>query len=138
MRRYHFFIVEIIAESVNLIQISKDVYIYIFLNVNIYASVNDYLFKCIYLVCYVIFRFYCLTCSAMSNLNLADFTTPAGKKISSRRLNNHLARQSRHLTGPSKRYLKDYFFANLIGIYSTITCRQLGMISARHLFYDNL
>ena len=27
------------------------------LNVNIYASINDYLFKYIYLVCYVKFRF---------------------------------------------------------------------------------
>ena len=50
-------------------------YIY-FLNVNIYVSINDYLFKYIYLVCYVKFRFYCLTCSTMSNLNLAGFTTP--------------------------------------------------------------
>ena len=45
---------------------------------------------------------------------------PASKKVSSRRLNNCLARQPSHLTGPSKRYLKDYFFENL------------------YLFYDNL
>ena len=49
-------------------------YIY-FLNVNIYAAINDYLFKHIYLVRYLKFRFYCLTFSAMSNLNLADLTT---------------------------------------------------------------
>ena len=42
-----------------------------FLNVNIYVNINDYLFKYAYLVCYVKFRFYYLTCSAMSNLNLA-------------------------------------------------------------------
>ena len=40
-----------------------------FLNVNIYVSINDYLFKYIYLVCYVKFCFYYLTCSA-------DFITP--------------------------------------------------------------
>ena len=34
------------------------------------------LFKYIYLVCYLKFCFYCLTCSAMSNINSADFTTP--------------------------------------------------------------
>ena len=50
-------------------------YIY-FLNVNIYVSTNDHLFEYIYLVCYVKFRFYFLTCFAMSNLNLADFTAP--------------------------------------------------------------
>ena len=50
-------------------------YIY-FLNVNIYVSIKDYLFRYIYLVCYLKFHFYCLTCSAMSNLNLADLTTP--------------------------------------------------------------
>ena len=37
-----------------------------FLNVNIYVSINDYLFKYIYLVCYLKLRFYCLTYSAMS------------------------------------------------------------------------
>ena len=50
-------------------------YIY-FLNVNIHVSITDYLFKYINLVCYLKFRFYCLTCSAMLNLNSADFTTP--------------------------------------------------------------
>ena len=35
-----------------------------------------YLFKYTYLVCYLKFSFYCLTCSAMPNLNSADFTTP--------------------------------------------------------------
>ena len=50
-------------------------YVY-FLKVNVYVSISDYLFKYIYLVCYLKFGFYCLTCSAMSNLNSADFTTP--------------------------------------------------------------
>ena len=50
--------------------------IYLFFKCNMYVSKTDYSFKYIYLVCYVKFRFYCLTCSAMSNLNLADFTTP--------------------------------------------------------------
>ena len=36
-------------------------------------SVNNYLFKYIYLVRYLKFRFYCLICSSMSNLNSADF-----------------------------------------------------------------
>ena len=45
-----------------------------FLNVNFYVSINDYLFKYVYLVCYLKFSFYCLTCSAMSNLNSADLT----------------------------------------------------------------
>ena len=40
-----------------------------------YVSINDYLFRYIYLACYLIF-FYCLNCSAVSNLNSADFTTP--------------------------------------------------------------
>ena len=58
-------------------------YIY-FLIVNIYVITNDSLFiKYIYLAYYVKFRFYCFTCSTMSNLNLADFTTP----------NNHQAFQ---------------------------------------------
>ena len=39
-------------------------------------SINDNSFKYIYVVCYLKHRFYCLTCSAMSNLNSADFTTP--------------------------------------------------------------
>ena len=51
-------------------------YIYISLNVNICVSINDYLFKYVYLVCYLKFCFYWRTCSAMSNLNPADFTTP--------------------------------------------------------------
>ena len=36
-------------------------------------SVNDYLFKYIYLVCYLKFRFYWLTSPAKSNLNSVDF-----------------------------------------------------------------
>ena len=50
-------------------------YVY-FLNVNIYVSINEYLFRYTYLVCCLKFCLYCLTCSAMSNLNSADFTTP--------------------------------------------------------------
>ena len=54
-----------------------NIYIYIYvLNVSICVNINDYLFKYIYLVFYVKFHFCCLTCSAMANLNLADFTTP--------------------------------------------------------------
>ena len=45
------------------------------LNINIYVRINDCLFKYNYLVYYLKFLFYWLTCSAMSNLNLADFTT---------------------------------------------------------------
>ena len=44
-----------------------------FLNVNIYVIINDYLFKYIYVVCYLKFCFYCLTCSALSKFNSADF-----------------------------------------------------------------
>ena len=47
----------------------------VILNVNIYVSINDYLFKYICLACYLKLRFYCLTCSAMSNLTSPDFTT---------------------------------------------------------------
>ena len=39
-------------------------------------TISDYSFKYICLVSYLKLRFYCLTCSAMSNLNSADFTTP--------------------------------------------------------------
>ena len=49
-------------------------YVY-FLNVNINVSINDYLFKYVYLVCYLKFSFYWLTCSAISNLNSADLKT---------------------------------------------------------------
>ena len=52
-------------------------YIY-FVNVNINVSINDYSVKYICVVCYLKLRFYCLTSSAMSNLNGADFTTPNG------------------------------------------------------------
>ena len=45
------------------------------LNVNIYVSINDYSYKYISLSCYLKLRFYCLTCSAMSNLTSPDFTT---------------------------------------------------------------
>ena len=52
-----------------------------FFNVNIffkckYVRINDYSFKYVCVVCYLKIRFYCLTFSAMSNLNSADFTTP--------------------------------------------------------------
>ena len=53
----------------------------VFFNVNIffkrkYVRINDYLFKYVCVVCCLKIRFYCLTFSAMSNLNSADFTTP--------------------------------------------------------------
>ena len=51
-------------------------FLHLHLNVNIYMSINDYLFRYIYLVRYFKFWVYCLTCSAMSNFNSADFTTP--------------------------------------------------------------
>ena len=38
-------------------------------------SINDYSFKYICLACYLKLRFYCLACSAMSNLTSTDFTT---------------------------------------------------------------
>ena len=53
----------------------------IFFNVNMFlkcklnVSINDNSFKYICVVCYLKLRFYCLTYIAMSNLNLADFTT---------------------------------------------------------------
>ena len=47
-----------------------------FLNVNISVSINDYSFKYICVVYYLKLRFYCLTCSAMSNLSSVDLTTP--------------------------------------------------------------
>ena len=51
-------------------------YIYIYLNGNIYESTYNYLFKYIYPGCYLKFRCYYPSCSAVSNLNSADFTTP--------------------------------------------------------------
>ena len=45
------------------------------LNVNINVSINDNSFKYICVVCYIKLSFYCLTCSAMPNLNSANFTT---------------------------------------------------------------
>ena len=38
--------------------------------------INDYSFKYVCVVCYLKIRFYCLTFSAMSNLNQANFITP--------------------------------------------------------------
>ena len=46
------------------------------INVNIKVSISDYLFKYICLVCYLKIYFYCLTCSAMPNLNSVDSITP--------------------------------------------------------------
>ena len=50
-------------------------------NVNIffkckYVRMNDCSFKHVCVVCCLKIRFYCLTFSAISNLNSADFTTP--------------------------------------------------------------
>ena len=45
------------------------------LNVNINVSINDNSFKYIWVACYLKLIFYCLTYSAMPNLNSADFTT---------------------------------------------------------------
>ena len=41
-----------------------------------YVRTNDYSFKNVRVVCCLNIRFYCLTFSAISNLNSADFTTP--------------------------------------------------------------
>ena len=52
-----------------------------FFNLNIfleykYVRINDYSFEFVCVVCCLKIRFYFLTCSAESNLNSADFTTP--------------------------------------------------------------
>ena len=52
-----------------------------FFNVNVFfkckhVRINDDSFKYVCVVCCLKIRFYCLTFSAMSNLNSADFTTP--------------------------------------------------------------
>ena len=60
------------------------------------VSISDYLFKYIYLLCYLKFCFYCLTCSAMSNLNSADFTTPnSHRRFNSQKLEMLLEFQSK-------------------------------------------
>ena len=41
-----------------------------------YVRIKDYSFKYVCVVCCLKIRFYCLTFSAISNLNSADFTTP--------------------------------------------------------------
>ena len=41
-----------------------------------YVRINDYSFEHVHVVCCLKIRFYCLTFSAISNLNSADFTTP--------------------------------------------------------------
>ena len=41
-----------------------------------YVRTNDYSFKHVHVVCCLYIRFYCLTFSAISNLNSADFSTP--------------------------------------------------------------
>ena len=61
--------------SINRLENVKD-----FFNVNIffkckYVRINDYSFKYVCVVCCLKIRFYCLTFSAISNLNSADFTT---------------------------------------------------------------
>ena len=50
-------------------------YIKVILNANTYVSINDYSFKYICLACYLKLPFYCLTCSAASNLTSPDFIT---------------------------------------------------------------
>ena len=52
-----------------------------FFNVNIffkckYVRINNYSFKYVCVVCCLKIRFYCLTFSAISNWNSADFTIP--------------------------------------------------------------
>ena len=52
-----------------------------FFNINIffkckYVRIKDYLCKYVCAVCSLNIRFYCLTFSAISNLNSAGFTTP--------------------------------------------------------------
>ena len=52
-----------------------------FFNVNMFfkckfMTINDYSFKYVCVVCCLKNRFYCLTISAMSNLNSSDFTIP--------------------------------------------------------------
>ena len=51
------------------------------LNADVNVSINDYSFKYICLVNYLKLRIHCLTFSAMSNLNSADFTTPNSHQI---------------------------------------------------------
>ena len=41
-----------------------------------YVRINDCSFKHVRVVCCLEIRFYCLTFSAISNLNSGDFTTP--------------------------------------------------------------
>ena len=41
-----------------------------------YVRINDYSFKYVCVACSLKIRFYCLTFSAIWNLNSADFTTP--------------------------------------------------------------
>ena len=48
-------------------------YMYFF-NVNIYVGINEYLLKYVYLVCYLKFRFYCLTCRIWVQLILQHQT----------------------------------------------------------------
>ena len=42
-----------------------------------YVRTNDYSFKHVRVVCCLKIRFYCLTFSAISNLNSADFSAPS-------------------------------------------------------------
>ena len=64
-----------------LVSISRLANVEYFFNVNIffnskYVRTNDYSFKHVRVVCCLKIHFYCLTFSAISNLNSADFTTP--------------------------------------------------------------
>ena len=48
-------------------------YIYILFKCKYNVSIYDYSFKYICLICYLKLPYYCLTCSAMSNMNSAEF-----------------------------------------------------------------
>ena len=69
------------SKSIPVFSISRLENVEIFFNVNTFfkclcVGINDYSFKYVCVVCCFKIRFYCLTFSAMSNLNSADFTTP--------------------------------------------------------------
>ena len=60
--------------SISILANAEDIF-----NVNIffickYVRINDYSFRYVCIVCCLKIRFYCLTFSAMPNLNSADFT----------------------------------------------------------------
>ena len=69
------------STSINVFSISRLANVENFFNVNIFfkckhVRIKDYSFKYVCVVCCLKIRFYCLTFSAISNLNSADFTTP--------------------------------------------------------------